>query len=395
MKEVSVSRPALLPGIILMSIALSPTVSSGASIPWNLETGLGYDSNPYHTPSSSYIDYAQTGNPLINPNRQSGFFIPLKAEVLLSDENTPGSEFNSEYKLNLTKYLDSDLGNADEYSHRFIIGKTLNRKSAVMNNSDNLYTEFEFGINRQTYFDRDDGLPKTTTGGSNISDRYNYLSYGLSIDYDSKTGAIPYTLTAGVEQLDYDDPVGTTQLDHSRINLGIDSETRLSASSKFKYGYSYSIRNYTSRHARDAAGVISTQTLDYDYHQVDLTLRNRFNDRLVVYFDYKLKLRYDGYVGYNDSTTNSFKIRNIYKTANTRTRLVLTYYTIDYANAFNFEDATQGDKSSDALKLNLKSEFAYAGYQLWTAVELRDKNSTDPRYQYDRYQASLGITMEF
>jgi len=368
----------------------STGIMAESSIDWDVETGIAYDSNPYHTPNTSYTDYAQTGNPVINPKVQSGFFIPVKATTQLSDENNAESNFNSEYKLSAAKFLDSDLTNADEYSHEIIIGKTLGPDS-----TDNpLYAEFTIDINRQTYFDRDDGLPKTTSGGSDISDRYNYMSYGANISYDSNTSSQPYTLTATIEQYNYDDPVGTTQLDHTRIELGVNSQKRLSKDRKFKYGYQYSARSYSDRHARDSAAVITTQTLDYDYHIIDLSLRNRVNKDWVTYFDYQYKQRNDGHVGYNDSTTNKFKIRNIYKTANSRTRLAISYYTIDYANAFNFEDPTQGYKSSDALNIDLKSAFKYGDYQLWTALKLTDKNSTDTRYEYDRYLASLGISLE-
>jgi hypothetical protein len=394
MKESVTATLTALPIAIIATVAFSNPAMAEMSIPWSIETGLGYDSNPYRTPGSSYIDYAQTGNPLVNPSVQSGFFLPVNAKAILSDEGQPESNFNSQYKLNMTKYLESGLKNADEYSHVFTLGKTLNKSEKVSAKSNNLYGEFELGINRKTYFERDDGTAKTTTGGSNISDRYNYLSYGFNIDYDARSGNIPYTVTAGVEQLDYDDPIGTTALDHTRLNLGIASEIRLSQSNTFKYAYEYANRSYSDRHARDSAGVITTQLLEYDYHAIDLTLRNRLNDNLVVYFDYRYKQRNDGNVGYNDSTTNTFKIRNIYKTSNTRTRLALSYYTIDYANAFNYENPAQGDKSSDAFKIDVKNEFSYRGYQLWVALEVKDKNSTDLRYQYDRYQASVGISLE-
>src|SRR5574341_665053 len=49
------------------------------------ELGLGYDSNAYLAPGQSYIDYAQTGNPTIDPVRHSGFFIPV---LFRSEEHT-------------------------------------------------------------------------------------------------------------------------------------------------------------------------------------------------------------------------------------------------------------------------------------------------------------------
>ena len=380
---------------ILFGITAPTLVLASANIPWQIDVGIAYDDNPFRTPDSTYTDFAQAGNPIIIPNKQSGFFIPVVAEVQLSDESAIDSRFDSSYKLKADKYLSANLENADQYVHALSFGKSLLPGSNNTNNGK-LYTEFNIDIARKTYYDRDDGLPKTTSGGTDISNRYEYFSYGVTADYDKTIVSQPITFSAAIEKLNYSDPIGTTQLDHTRKSLGISSETRVSSAMKFKYGYQYENRDYSNRHARDPLATLTTQLLNYDYNILDLTLRNRINTDLTIYFDYQWKQRIDDFAGYNDYTLNKFKVRGIYKHGSTgRTRVAVSSYKIDYSNAFNFEDPTQGSKTTDVMTLDIKTEFEYRGYQWWASMEMDNKDSTDARYQYDRYIASIGITRSY
>ncbi len=76
--------------IILSTIAMTmTTIASAATAPkteqggiaWNISTGLGYDSNAYQAPRSSYIDYAALPlglNPTVVPQKKSGIFVPFE-----------------------------------------------------------------------------------------------------------------------------------------------------------------------------------------------------------------------------------------------------------------------------------------------------------------------------
>lgn len=380
--------------ILLLTL---PAASAANSTPWSLETGLGFDSNVYRSNDSSYIDYATAGNPVVNPDVQSGFYIPLKVNVHITDEKESSARLNTDYRLIAEKYLDSALSNADSYFHRLTAGRIFSDKTEASPDGGVLHGEFTLDLRRQTYVDRDDGLDKTTTGGNDVANRYNYIAYGVDLVYDNRIQSWPYTINGGYKIYDYSDPTAMSQLDQDRFNLAIASEYTINNTTKFKYGYEYSTRSYADRHAIGSNGVTTTANplREYQYHSIDLSLRHRISASWISYADYSYTQRSDDYVGYNDYGFNEIKWRNIYKTPNSRTRIVLSYYEIDYPNAYAFENSTQANKTADRLRLLVNSEFTLNTQRWWAEVEVTDKNTNDLRYQYDRYQISAGIILDF
>ena len=373
---------------------------AGAEVPFSMETGIGigYDSNAYLAPSAPYIDYAQTLNPTVTPVIHSGFFIPAYLKFKYNPNLDGRNRFVASYRFDGDVYASSTLDNANTYSHKLSTGLefVLGRKGK---REDTFYVGPFLSYHRETYFDRDTGVEKTTTvSGTNISNRYNYSSVGLEAEYKKRTTAVQYALRAMVEQRDYDDPVVVAQYDHTYYLIGGEVELPLAKPTELTLSYDYKVRDYEDRHARGANGVYSTTNplQKYTYHDIGATLRNRFGKVLVVYLDASRLIRTDEYVGYNDYTEEEFRVRIVTREEKgTKLRAVLAYWKRDYPNAFAFDLLGQPRKEYDGFEAELKGELGLTGnWGLWMEYKYWNQNSSDPRYDYDRYQAMAGVKWE-
>ncbi|MEK6699796.1 MAG: hypothetical protein AABZ10_12240 [Nitrospirota bacterium] len=351
------------------------------------EIGIGYDSNAYLAPSAGYFDFAQG---VFQPTViQTGFFIPLSLKAKHSADLNAKSRFLTSFKLNADIYPESDTDKADEYDStlkaglEFVLGKKERRE-------DTFYVGPFLGFHRDTYVNRDDGVEGV--GG----DRYSYNSIGLEAEYEKRIASLPYRIHAEIEDRNYPDPVGTVQQDHTYYELGADVDVPLGKRSKANLSYAYYVKDYTDRHARELNTTFSTTTLVYQYHDFGVTLRNKLADWLVVYLDYNYIIRNDDYVGYNDYTKNEYRIRIITREGKgMKLQAWFTYWDRDYPNAFAFDVSGQPQKTYDGIEARVKGDFALdKQWGLWAEYKYWNQNSTDLRYDYDRYQVMAGVKWE-
>ena len=72
-----------------------------------------------------------------------------------------------------------------------------------------------------------------------------------------------------------------------------------------------------------------------------------------------------------------------------------TYWDRDYPNAFAFDVSGQPQKTYDGIEARVKGDFALdKQWGLWAEYKYWDQNSTDLRYDYDRYQVMAGVKWE-
>ena len=164
-------------------------------------------------------------------------------------------------------------------------------------------------------------------------------------------------------------------------------------------GYRYSVRDYNDRQARDLNGNIlaANPQLEYTYHTIDLTLRQRVNKSLAAYVDYTRQERKDEFVGYNDYGQNRYKVRAIYTpTEELRLRVAASYWDREYDRAFAFDDAAGGKKDYSGVTFDAGAEYGYArNVSLWADFNYDSQDTTDKRYDYDRTQLSAGVKYKF
>ncbi len=372
--------------------------AEGASgLSFSAEAGLGYDSNVYKTPGGPYVDFAQTGNPTVNPTKKTGIFAPLEVNAGYLHPLWRTVNLITEYKFDGNFYFDSALENADEYDHSLSLGPefALSKKGPA---GGTLYTGVFAGYHKQIYYDRDDGASKVS-GTTDISDRYTYSNRGVEFAYKNELYALEYDVYGSFESRDYEDPAAVSQYDHDYSVLGAALHYKIAQPTKLTVGYGYSSRDYDERPSRDLNGsaLTSNPRLEYTYHTFDVTLRQRITGDLVGYADYTRETRKDEFAGYNDYTLGRYKVRAIYTpTESLRLRLAASYWERDYKRAFAFDNPVSGEKKYDGISLDAKAEYSQSEHlRLWAEVNYDDQNTTDKRYEYDRYQAMAGVRVEY
>lgn len=358
--------------------------------------GLGYDSNIYQTPGESYIDYSQTGNPLVVPEVQTGFFIPVKGKISYATQPSAKLDLIAEYLLRGQIYPSEDNGN--EYTNKISAGgKYLFKRKGSRKSS--LYAGLFFGNHKEVYVDHDTGLEKTTTTTStDISDRYVYNNIGLESEYKKSMGRHGLDVSFKWETRDYEDELVVSQLDHQYISLGGSYDYDINKSLKFYAGYTYANRDYDERKANNLDGSLNaTVTREYVYHILEASLRHRLNKELVMYYDLKHSIREDQYVGYHDYSRNDVSVRALYEPLpKLSLRGKVTYWKRDYDNAYAFDNPAMEQKEYDGLSFSFKGEYELRP-QMSVLGELKynDRNSTDTRYDYDGYQLVATVEYKF
>lgn len=365
-----------------------------SKLTWFAATGLGYDSNIYQAPSAAYLDSAPTVPVMVTPVTQSGFFIPLEANLTVAKNQNANNRLLGLASFKGDFYTAADARNANVYDLDLSGGKehVLGQKGVV---EDTIFYGVFIGKREKTYADHDTGLEKTTTAGSGISDRYSYTSIGIEAEYQHRIGRVDYGVNGKYAQNDFSDPVVVSQLDNTHLKVGADVEFSVSSASKLKLEFGHAVQDYSDRHARDVSGALNNANplLVYTSNNIGASLRNRLSADWVIYLDYDHTRRTDDYVAYNDYTQNKTGVRILYGKDAIKARLALERWTRDYPNAYAFDVATQGEKTYDGSNLKFKAEWAQSvDSALWVEMIFNMQNSTDLRYDYQRKQVVAGMS---
>jgi hypothetical protein len=359
--------------LAVMAALACPVMVQAASVDATVSAGLGYDTNVYRSPSSPYTDYSVTGNPVITPDEQSGFFIPLGLNATLNQKLAKSVMLKGEYDFEGTKYNGTKLENADEYDHLLRLGGEFTLKSTNLRSS-HIYAGFRLQDHQQTYADRDTGEEKTTSvGAENISDQYSYTASGVELGYDyTKKQNWDLEIDYRQENRDYSTtpPNSSPQQDHTY--------TKLDATLGLDRGY-------------------SNVLLTYDYTDLGVTFKQNVSKALRMTYGYAITLRDDNYIGYNDYDMSEWTLGARYVMSKKMTiRGKFTAWQQDYPSAYNFDEPTQGYKSADGHTIEAWLDYARSKTQdLWLDIEFDANNNTDERYNYDRNMVMAGSSWKF
>lgn len=357
-------------------------------------TGLGYDSNAFLAPGHSYFDPFVGGS--VNPQRRSGWFIPLALE----GRHAVGGErlrWVSSLDFRGDRYVEGGLENADTYRTDLATGVDyqLRRRDKLR---DRLYFGPFFSYNRQVYFDRDTGQERTTVvTGESLGDRYKYQSYGLETRLRMLINPVRYTLSGKVGRYDYQEVPLLSSLDHLYYRLDARAEYDLLAPTTLGLGAAYYVRRFEDRPPRDRAGNLAPAGPDrkYNYYDFDLSLAHKVSRGWKLFLDYELLLREDDFVGYNDYTRHRYRLRSRYRGGGSKLDLGLSWWQRDYPRAFAFDDPAFPRKSYETWEAKATGEFPLRGaWKLWAEYEYVHQNSADPRYEYGRHQIVAGFKAE-
>lgn len=406
---------------LVLSCSMLLTVISPASyaqeVEWSIESGLGYETNVYHAPDHDYQDTSlqsyrdrPEGYLPVSPTEISSFFIPLETGVGIRNKVYDNADFVAEIDFETAKMLDSDADDATRTNVDLDLGldfelvewkPSKKKKDYIAKNRGDAYIGAFISSHNQVYVDRDFGIPKETTGGTDISDKYNYQSFGIKGDYERKVGKFEYMAGVVYEDLDYDKPQSGAEYDHEYNKYELGMKYDFNKATDLKLIYSYSVRDYSKRYARDLNGVYSSTNndlLEYTYNAIELELRHRFNKKFKVYFKVKNSNRTDEYLGYNDYTRMNVSIRGRYKySSKTIIRGKLKSTTIDYDRAYDFDDVNLNTiKESSGTDFEFKIEHQWHKHKIYyVELDYTDRVSTDDRYDYTNNMIMLGARWEY
>lgn len=382
---------------LTVGVLAAATVAVAGEADLEIDLGFGYDSNPFLSPEDPYFD--QNSETAVDPERNPGPFVPLRFKGAFP-VGSGERRFVADLYLDADTYPGSERGNADEVFAKFSPGIewSWERKGS---SERSLWLAPFLAYNDETYFDRDDGLGRRVAG-EDLSGRYSYAAPGLEIEYKiDPPSRFGYELSARVERRDYESVSAALSQDHLYVRLGLDAEVLLGGRRKLYLDYRYRLRAYDTRPARNASGraLTSNPDLEYDYHDLGLTLRLPASAALDFYLDLDYRIREDGYVGYNDYRRVGSRVRSVLERHGRRLALAVRVYETDYDNAFIFDlptDPRDGSpnphKRYETLQIEAEGQWPLGErWFLFGEYVYRDHVSEDPRWDYRRQQAAAGL----
>jgi len=398
--------------ISCISILAAPALAQ--EVEWSVESGVGYETNVYHAPDHDYIDTAlpslRPAGVAVSPQEVDSVFIPIEADVSIRNKVNKNADFVGELKFDTDVMLDSEAEDATRTNVNLDLGVDYQITKMMRNKKTGKRTPRKRGeaylgmfisTHDQVYVDRDTGLPKaTTTGGVDISNKYSYQSFGIQGEYARMFGKNEYSVSYVLEDLNYETPQTGAEYDHvfNKLELGIKRE--FTKTTDLEVNYSYSMRDYSDRYARDLSGTYSSvnnDLLKYVYSEIGLDLGHRFSKKLKTHFEITNTVRSDEFVGYNDYTKLALALRARYKySKQTTLRGKIKSYDIDYDNALNFENPVEGEKESSGLDLSFKAVHKWhKNKSYYLELKHTDRVSTDDRYDYTNDLIVLGAKWQY
>ncbi len=382
--------------IFMLAILAQAGMAPGAEKNYSLEaeTGLGFDSNAFLTPKDSFFDPFL--NAVVQPERKSGFFIPLavKGDHALGPEDR---RLLTSLKATGRFYPAGNLDNAENYWTKLGTGLELllGKKGARRNT---FFIGPYVAYNKEVYFDRDTGQERATTGtAESLANRFSYWRYGLTAKFQVRTTPVRFAINADINENDYEEVPLLDSLDHLYYRAGGEVEYDIFPTTELNVNYSYYARDWDSRRTRDLQGNLVNGTIrKYTYSAAGVTVRQTVQKGWFVYFDYDQIWRDDEFVGYNDYTYRRYRVRSRYRfDRGPLLRAEVAYWTRDYPRAFAFDNPAFPHKDYQTWEGEARLEIPLAkAWKLWSEYQFLDQDSADPRYNYQRHLLAVGLNLE-
>ncbi len=380
---------ALAAALALSSgVALTASAEERASS-LDIETGVGYDTNPTRAPREGYFD--ERTQSAVDPQENGTFFLPLRM-LGIYRPGTGERSFLARFQLRGDFFGGSEAQNADELFARispgfeWLGGQNTGKKSRFH------ATPF-VSYNKELYYDRDSG--DDFASSSDVADRYTYLATGAEIDYERRaTRRVELSLGAAFEERDYEEVSDLSSFDQGRYRFESGVDFELGRRTDLFLDYRYTVHDYDERPSRslDGRALLANPPREYTYHAWGAALRRRLSDSWTLYLDYDRTTRADDFEGYHDYAQDTFGLRLLFGGERWRVRIAPEVWTRDYDHALAFDLPGNAQLAYDTWELDVRAERALRGpLSLVIDLAYRDEDSEDPRYSYVREQGMAGI----
>lgn len=359
------------------------------------QVGYGYDDNVFRSPDQPYVDFADSNEPVVTPELQSGGFVPVSLSAKYLVNSLPFEGFYGAYRLAGRYYHDEELDNANEYLHELSFGSEHLRKEG--SRERRVHSAFKIAQHDEVYYDPDDGAARDVDG-TVVDDRMDYLRYGPELSLRQSHEKISVGLHAKGQLWDYDETEVLPEYDHEYFLVSVYGQYKFTHTSLLRITADVYSRRFGDRPSHDLDGQqrIGNPSIRYDYVALALRARQRISDNMWFGFDVKRTERTDQYVGYNDYSRDSYGVEFHWRPSHRWDFEASGVYRLyDYPNAFAFHDPNLSSKTHESLDIDAISSFRMTRrLSLVAEVQYRETVSNDIRIQYDRLQYSLGIRWE-
>ena len=360
------------------------------------QVGFGQDDNVFRSPTEPYIDFSDPTLPVVVPVVQSGVFLPLDLGAKYTINSYPFEGFYAAYRASGSYYQDRNLEDADEFSHEVRIGNEYLRREGERKRE--LYSAFRFSQHDETYYDPDDGLPRSVNG-IDIGDRMNYTRYGPDIRF--RQGYRRFAL-GGVGKAylyDFESVEAVPSYDHEYFLLGIHAQYKFTRTSLLRVTAEKFSRRYSERPSfePDGSQPITSPPLRYDYLGLSLLARQRLTDNMWFGFEYERIDREDRHAGYHDYVRDHYEVE-FHWSPGVRFDLELSgyYRNYKYDNAFAFNNPSLPRKALESVRFDGSLSYRMTpGLSLVLDFRYDEYASNDIRIQYDRTRYSVGVLWAF
>jgi tetratricopeptide (TPR) repeat protein len=360
------------------------------------EVGFGQDDNVFRSPSQPYIDFADPSLPIVVPVVQSGAFLPVELGARYTINSYPFERFYASYRASGSYYQDRNLQDADEFSHEARIGNEYVRREG--DRKREVYSAFRFSQHDETYYDPDDGLPRSING-IDIGDRMNYTRYGPDIRFRQSFRKFALGGVAKAYLYDFETVEVVPSYDHEYFLLGIHAQYKFTRTSLFRLTVEKFSRRYSDRPSfeLDGSQPVGTPPLRYDYLGLSLLARQRVTDNIWFGFEYERLEREDRHVGYHDYVRDHYELE-FHWSLGLRFDFELSgfYRNFKYDNAFAFNNPLLPRKTLESVRMDSALSYRMTpDLRLVLDVRYDEFASNDTRIEYDRSRYSIGVLWEF
>ena len=232
--------------------------------------GYGSDDNVFRAPDQPYIDLADAALPLVTPEVFAGAFVPVDFRVKYAINSFKLESFYAAYRMSARLYSDTELENANEYSHELSFGSSYRRKEE--NRDRKVFSAFTIAQHDETYFDPDDGTERESNTVF-IGDRMSYSRYGPEIAWIQAYERFAVGLRMKGQLWNYEDPMQVPEYDHESFVFAAHAQYRFTETSLLRLTVDKYSRRYSDRRAFDLDGnqLVTNPEARYDYLAIGLT----------------------------------------------------------------------------------------------------------------------------
>lgn len=357
--------------------------------------GAGVDSNVFRSPSQPYIDLSSPNRPLIVPDVQEGFFVPVSLSAKYSVQSFEHESFFAAYRFGGRFYQDAALTNANEYLHQLSFGSEYERHEE--NRTRRIYSAFTVAQHDEVFFDRDTGTGREVNA-IDIEDRFNYLRYGPEFLFRQSYKRLSLGARGKAQIWNYEDTEEVPEYDHEYFLFGLNAQYRFTRTSLLRVSGDVYKRKFGDRPSfeLDGSQPLGNTPVEYDYIELGIRARQRVTRSLWFSLDYIRTDRDDRHVGYNNYVRDSYGAELHWRIGSRFDLEASAVYQIyDYENAFAFQNPAAARKKLERGMGKGVARF-YLTPHLTLVAEYRyeDVRSNDARIAYDRSRIGLSLRWE-